>query len=97
MARGASKESVAFQWASTHMLSMFVKFKQTTHKEVDDILKAQLTQQRDALTSEWSEEHCQGQSAVLPLKLLAAFHEHSLLLAYAKQLQLSVTAGMTPW
>ena len=46
------------------MLSMFAKFKQTTHKEVDDNLNAQLTQQRDALTSEWSEENCQGQSAV---------------------------------
>ena len=27
------------RWASTHMLSMFAKFKQTTHKEVDDNFK----------------------------------------------------------
>ena len=67
------------------MLGMFAKYKQTTNKELDDGLKAQLTQQRDALTSEWSEENCQGQSAVLTLKLLAAFHEHSLLLAYGQQ------------
>ena len=49
------------------MLSMFAKLKQTTDKEVDDTLKAQLTQQMDALTSEWSEENQEGQSAILTL------------------------------
>ena len=81
----AAMKDAIHRWASTHMLGMFAKFKQTTHKEADDTLKAQLTQQRDALTTEWSDENCQGQSAVLTLKLLAAFHEHSLLLAYGQQ------------
>ena len=73
------------RWASNHMLGMLAKCKQTTDKEAADALKAQLTQQRDALTIDWSEENCQGQSAVLTLHLVAMFHEHSLLLAYGQQ------------
>ena len=73
------------RWASNPMLGMLAKCKQTTDKEAADALKAQLTQQRDALTIDWSEENCQGQSAVLTLHLVAMFHEHSLLLAYGQQ------------
>ena len=73
------------KWAASHLLAMSAKYKQTHNKEVDDTVKSQLTQQRDALTSDWSEENCYGQSAVLTLKLMAAFYEQTLLLAYGQQ------------
>ena len=77
------KDAVS-KWAASHMLAMSAKYKQTHDKDVDDTVKSQLTQQRDALTSDWSEENCHGQSAVLTLKLMAAFHEQTLLLAYGQ-------------
>lgn len=64
---------------------MAAKYKHTTSKELDDLMKSQLTQQRDSLTSQWSEENCHGQAAVLTLKAVAAFYEHTLLLAYGQQ------------
>ncbi|DBA97366.1 TPA: hypothetical protein ACH3X1_015100 [Trebouxia sp. C0004] len=78
-------KDVIHRWAAAHMLSMSAKYKQSNNKDVDDITKSQFTQQRDALTDHWSEEYCHGQAAVLVLKLVAAFHEHTLLLAYGQQ------------
>lgn len=78
------KDAVS-KWAVSHLLAMSAKYKQTHNKEVDDTVMSQLTQQRDALTSDWSEENCYGQSAVLTLKLMAAFYEQTLLLAYGQQ------------
>ena len=72
-------------WAASHMLGMAAKFKQLNGKELDDSAKSQLSQQRDALTSEWSQENCHGQAAVLTIKAVATFYEVSLLLAYGQQ------------
>ncbi|DBA67505.1 TPA: hypothetical protein ACH3X2_001785 [Trebouxia sp. C0005] len=72
-------------WAASHLLSMAAKFKQISGKELDDLAKSQLTQQRDALTSQWSEENCHGQAAILTIKAVATFYEASLLLAYGQQ------------
>ena len=81
----AAMKNAIHRWATAHMLGMFANCKQTTSKEVDATVKGQFTQQQDSLTSEWSEEKCHGQASVLTLKVLAAVHEPSLLLAYGQQ------------
>ena len=80
-APSAIKDTIVTR-AASHLLSMAAKFKQISGKELGDLAKSQLTQQRDALTSQWSEENCHGQAAILTIKAVAILYEVSLLLAY---------------